>query len=60
MSEVPKFSELNLIEPLARAVAEEGYEIPTPIQARCIPHLLEGRDLPGRAHSRLGQLQCAL
>ena len=40
MSEIQKFTELNLIAPIARAVAKEGYETPTPIQARCIPHLL--------------------
>ncbi len=55
MSEIKKFSELDLIEPIARAVAGEGYEIPTPIQARCIPHLLEGRDLLGCAQTGTGK-----
>ena len=41
------FSELNLIAPILKAVAEEGYEIPTPIQEQAIPLLLEGRDLVG-------------
>ena len=41
------FDHLDLIEPLARAVAEEGYQEPTPIQARAIPHLLSGRDVLG-------------
>ena len=55
MSEVQKFTGLNLIAPLARAVAEEGYETPTPIQARCIPHLLKGRDLLGCAQTGTGK-----
>ncbi len=55
MSDIQKFSELNLIAPIARAVAKEGYETPTPIQARCIPHLLEGRDLLGCAQTGTGK-----
>ena len=55
MSDIQKFSELNLIAPIARAVAKEGYEIPTPIQARCIPHLLDGRDLLGCAQTGTGK-----
>jgi len=55
MSKTKKFSELNLIEPLARAVAEEGYDTPTPIQAMSIPHLLEGRDLLGCAQTGTGK-----
>ena len=38
------FSDLKLAEPLLKALAEEGYETPTPIQAQSIPHLLQGRD----------------
>ena len=55
MSEIPKFTELDLITPLARAVADEGYETPTPIQSACIPHLLEGRDLLGCAQTGTGK-----
>ena len=44
-----------LIEPLQRAVAEEGYTIPTPIQQQAIPHLLEGRDLLGCAQTGTGK-----
>ena len=36
---------------LLRAVAERGYGAPTPIQARAIPAVLEGRDLLGHAAS---------
>ncbi|MEO5337409.1 MAG: DEAD/DEAH box helicase [Magnetospirillum sp. WYHS-4] len=49
------FSGLGLIEPLLRAVAAEGYEAPTPIQAQSIPHLLEGRDLLGVAQTGTGK-----
>jgi len=31
------FSELGLSEPIAKAVAEQGYETPTPVQAQAIP-----------------------
>ena len=50
-----QFSELNLIPPLAKAVAAEGYTTPTPIQARAIPHVLAGRDLLGLAQTGTGK-----
>ena len=50
-----RFHDLGLIEPIARAVREEGYERPTPIQARAIPHLLQGRDLLGLAQTGTGK-----
>ena len=53
--QVQKFTDLNLIKPIARAVAGEGYKIPTPIQARCIPELLKGRDLLGCAQTGTGK-----
>jgi ATP-dependent RNA helicase RhlE len=43
------FSHLGLVEPILRAVAAEGYSVPTPIQTQAIPHLIEGRDLLGCA-----------
>ena len=49
------FDELDLIEPLLRAVRAEGYTEPTPIQAQAIPHLLEGRDLLGCAQTGTGK-----
>ena len=52
---VTKFSELGLIEPLQRALAAKGYDIPTPIQAQAIPVLLEGRDLCGIAQTGTGK-----
>src|SRR5689334_8829 len=50
-----QFSDLNLIEPLLRAVAAEGYDVPTPIQQQAIPHILEGRDLLGCAQTGTGK-----
>ncbi|MBI2147989.1 DEAD/DEAH box helicase [Candidatus Woesearchaeota archaeon] len=49
------FAELQLIEPLLRAVKEEGYLVPTPIQAQSIIPLLEGRDLLGCAQTGTGK-----
>ena len=49
------FTELQLIEPLLRAVREKGYSAPTPIQTQCIPHLLEGKDLLGCAQTGTGK-----
>jgi ATP-dependent RNA helicase RhlE len=49
------FSDLQLSEPLLRALAAEGYESPTPIQARAIPSLLEGKDLLGIAQTGTGK-----
>ncbi len=49
------FSELELVEPLQRAVAAENYTHPTPIQAQAIPHLLAGRDLLGIAQTGTGK-----
>jgi len=49
------FSQLSLIEPIARAVHEEGYDQPTPIQLAAIPHVLAGRDLLGLAQTGTGK-----
>ncbi len=49
------FDDLGLIEPLRRAVRDEGYETPTPIQQKAIPHVLEGRDLLGLAQTGTGK-----
>jgi len=50
-----RFDELPLIEPLLRAVKEEGYEHPTPIQHQTIKHVLEGKDLLGCAQTGTGK-----
>jgi len=44
-----------LIEPLRRAIAEEGYTTPTPIQEQAIPHVLQGRDILGCAQTGTGK-----
>jgi ATP-dependent RNA helicase RhlE len=49
------FTDLKLSAPLLQALATEGYEIPTPIQAQAIPSLLEGRDLLGIAQTGTGK-----
>jgi ATP-dependent RNA helicase RhlE len=49
------FSNLSLAEPLARAVAEMGYESMTPIQAQAIPVVLQGRDVMGAAQTGTGK-----
>ncbi len=50
-----KFLDLQLIEPIAKALQEEGYETPTPIQQQSIPHVLKGKDLLGTAQTGTGK-----
>lgn len=50
-----KFNELNLIEPILRALQQEGYDTPTPIQQQAIPIVLKGRDLMGCAQTGTGK-----
>ena len=50
-----QFTDLGLAEPIARALIEEGYETPTPIQAAAIPPALEGRDVVGIAQTGTGK-----
>jgi len=49
------FEELNLAAAIVKAVREQGYEIPTAIQAQAIPLILEGRDLLGGAQTGTGK-----
>lgn len=49
------FKELYIIDPILRALQEEGYEKPTPIQAQAIPILLQGKDLLGCAQTGTGK-----
>ena len=49
------FSNLSLAEPLARAVAEMGYEHMTPIQEQAIPVVLSGQDVMGAAQTGTGK-----
>jgi len=52
---ISSFSDLNLAEPVLRALTDVGYETPTPIQAQTIPLLLEGRDVLGQAQTGTGK-----
>jgi ATP-dependent RNA helicase RhlE len=49
------FKELELIPSLLRALTEEGYEKPTPIQSQAIPPALKGRDILGCAQTGTGK-----
>ena len=49
------FSSLNIIDPILKAVEEEGYTTPTPIQAEAIPIVLQGTDLLGCAQTGTGK-----
>ena len=49
------FNDLGLAEPLLRAVHEQGYDIPTPIQAQAIPQVLKGGDLLAGAQTGTGK-----
>ena len=49
------FAELALDPAIHRVIDEIGYETPSPIQARSIPPLLEGRDLLGQAQTGTGK-----
>ena len=50
-----QFSDLGLAAPLLEALATEGYDAPTPIQAQAIPHVLAGKDLLGIAQTGTGK-----
>lgn len=49
------FKKLSIIEPILRAVAGEGYTIPTPIQQQAIPLVLQRKDLLGCAQTGTGK-----
>lgn len=49
------FKELGLAEPILKALADEGYTNPTPIQEKAIPILLKGKDLLGVAQTGTGK-----
>lgn len=50
-----QFSQLNIIDPILKAIAEIGYETPTPIQEKTIPILLQGKDVIGCAQTGTGK-----
>lgn len=49
------FDELGLSAPVLQAVAQMGYETPSPIQSAAIPHLLKGEDIIGQAQTGTGK-----
>jgi ATP-dependent RNA helicase RhlE len=49
------FAILGLTAPIVRALVDEGYSVPTPIQSRAIPPALDGRDLLGCAQTGTGK-----
>jgi len=50
-----KFTELGLVPEILRAIADQGYENPTPIQAQAIPVVLAGHDLMACAQTGTGK-----
>lgn len=50
-----KFNTLNINESILKAIEEQGYTTPTPIQEKAIPHALEGRDILGCAQTGTGK-----
>jgi len=55
LSETTTFAGLGLSEALLDAVTKAGYSIPTPIQEKAIPYVLQGRDLLGCAQTGTGK-----
>ena len=50
-----KFTELGLSKPLQQAVADQGYDTPSPIQAQAIPAVLSGKDVMAAAQTGTGK-----
>ena len=50
-----KFQTLNITEPILKAINEQGYLTPTPIQEQAIPYALQGRDILGCAQTGTGK-----
>ena len=50
-----RFDEMELQEPILRAVKEMGFEEMTPIQAEAIPVVMEGKDMIGQAQTGTGK-----
>ena len=50
-----RFTDLGLAPEILRALTDQGYEYPTPIQAKAIPLVLQGRDVMGAAQTGTGK-----
>ena len=55
MNTISSFAQLEILDPIRRALHTEGYTVPTPIQAQAIPILLAGHDLLGCAQTGTGK-----
>ena len=55
VTSLPSFHDLDLIEPVLKVLDDVGYETPSPIQARVIPHMLKGKDVLGQAQTGTGK-----
>jgi len=55
MNTISSFAQLDILDPIRRALHTEGYTVPTPIQAQAIPILLAGHDLLGCAQTGTGK-----
>ncbi len=52
---LPRFADFGLAPPILQALADQGYQYPTPIQAQAIPIVLQGRDVMGAAQTGTGK-----
>ncbi len=52
---LPRFDDFGLAPPILQALADQGYQHPTPIQAQAIPVVLQGRDVMGAAQTGTGK-----
>ena len=52
---MPRFKELGICSAVLKALDKIGYESPTPIQARIIPHMMQGLDVIGQAQTGTGK-----
>ncbi len=52
---LPRFEDFGLAPPILKALADQGYTTPTPIQAQAIPIVLQGRDVMGAAQTGTGK-----
>lgn len=55
MNKTMRFDELNISKELLKAIQDMGFEESTPIQAKAIPHVLDGKDVIGQAQTGTGK-----